>query len=481
MMFPDDEPAVRRAKKAGIFVAYLFTWITIPHVLFHKKRPSSALAWVWCIIALPFIGPLAYWGFGADRMQRKRLRKARRLGLMHHPGQSSLQEKLEEFSPRKFELVRTLGVINQVPASTAANVELLIDAQEFYPALRKRIAAARHHVHVEFFIWRDDACGAEFVQALAEVARRGVQVRLLLDQMGCFGVSKSAFQPLIDAGGEFSWFYSLPFGRHSRFMNLRNHRKLQIIDGEAAFVGGMNMGSEYLHGSRELGPWRDAQLMVEGNVVRHLQRLFAEDWFFATDRRFGGEAFYPQPAPDEPNVVQIVSGGPDLPREPIPKSILTLLGAAKNRLWLTTGYFAPNEFFLTGLQLCAARGVDVRLLVSEKSDHRYLVEVGRSYYEDLLEWGVRVYEYSEGVNHKKSMLLDDEWLMVGSANSDNRSMRLNFELNLLAHSPSQAKRLEALLEREFSISREVDLKEFRRRPFLQKLAEAALRPLGPLL
>ena len=216
-------------------------------------------------------------------------------------------------------------------------------------------------------------------------------------------------------------------------------------------------------------------------MVRYLQRIFAEDWFFATDARLAGNDYFPQPVSDEQHVVQIISGGPDLPREPVPKSIAALLAAARERVWLSTGYFAPDQLFLSGLQLCAARGVDVRLMVSAQSDHRYLVHVGRSYYEDLLEWGVRVYEYTEGMNHKKAMLLDRDWLMVGSANCDNRSMRLNFELNLLVHAPEQAARFEKVLEHEFAISREVDRAEFKRRPFLQKLREAALRPLAPAL
>ena len=477
-MFASLQRWDRRAKRILLFLAYLVSLGTIPHVLFHKRRPASALAWVWSIIAFPFIGPLTYWAIGADRMQRKRLRKARRLGIVKKPRRLTAGAPLEVVSPRKAELVRTLAEVNQVPASTAHRVELLLDAQEFYPALQARCEAAQHHIHAEFFIWKDDACGREFLEVLVRAAQRGVKVRLLLDQIGCFGMRKAVFRSLVKAGGQFSWFYSLPLWRHSRFMNLRNHRKLQVIDGEAAFVGGMNIGNEYL-GKTE--PWRDAQLLVEGNVVRHLQQVFAEDWFFATDERISGPAYFPRPAPEEAHLVQVITGGPDLPREPVPKSMLALLGAAERRLWLTTGYFVPDQLFLTGLQLCAARGVDVRLLVSQRSDHPVLVQVGRAFYEDLLEWGVRVYEYSEGINHKKAMLMDDDWLMIGSANSDNRSMRLNFELNLLTHMPDAARRFEKRLEYEFSISREVTLEEFQQRPFLQKLREAALRPLAPLL
>jgi cardiolipin synthase len=467
-------------KRVTIFVAYLLTWGTIPHVLFHKRRPAAALAWVWSIIALPFVGPLAYWGFGADHMQRRRVRKARRLGVMRHPAGDKSPPGGEELSPRKSDLVRTLSEVNQMPPSTARHVELLLDAEAFYPALLERIEQARHHVHFESFIWRDDEVGRTFLAALVRAARRGVKVRLLLDQIGCIALRKAVFRPLLRAGGKMSWFYSLPLWRHTRFMNLRNHRKLQIIDGETAFVGGMNIGEEY-RGARAFGSWRDAQMRVEGSVVTHLQRLFAEDWFFATDERLTGPGYFPKATGAEPYVVQIISGGPDLPREPVPKSMLALLAAARHRLWISTGYFAPDQLLLTGLQLCAARNVDVRVIVSKKSDHAYMVHVGRAYYEEMLEWGVRVYEYTEGINHKKAMLIDDDWLMIGSANSDNRSMRLNFELNLLAHAPEQAARLRATLEHEFSISNEIELKRFRRRPFFQKLREAALRPLGPLL
>ena len=203
----------------------------------------------------------------------------------------------------------------------------------------------------------------------------------------------------------------------------------------------MNMGNEYRPWLPELGPWRDAQLRVEGKVVldfsgslrkigfspptgglraRPISRMRPQENARGADhRRWAGHSARADREID-----------------------FALLASARRRVWITTGYFAPNQFFLTGLQLCAARGVDVRLLVSAKTDHWYTVKVGRGYYEDLLAWGVRVFEYQEGINHKKAMLLDDDWLMVGSANSDNRSMRLNFELNLLVHAPTEAARLE---------------------------------------
>ncbi len=464
-----------------IFILWLVSLCAIPHVLLANKRPVSALAWVWSIFLFPGLGALAYFALGADSMRRKRIRKAARANLPRHQASPNLPQRLAPLRRSDAALIRWLSEINQIPASSADEVRLLENGREFYPALAEAIRAARHHVHIEFFIWEEDECGREFLQHLVDAARRGVEVRVLLDQIGCWSLSKSFFQPLHDAGGRMTWFYSLPLWKHSRFLNLRNHRKLQIIDGHVAFVGGMNLGREYLGLDQKAGDWRDAQLFLRGNVVTFLQEIFATDWFFATDERLGGPLYYPEQTADGPHVVQVIAGGPDIEREPIPKTLIALLGLAKKRLWITTGYFVPDTLFLTALQMAAARGVDVRLLISQRSDHPFLVLVGRSFYGELMQWGVRVFEYSSALNHKKTALYDDDWLMVGSANSDNRSMRLNFELNAFVHAPEEAARLKATLEAEFASSHEIDLHDFTSRPVWTRLVEGAFRLLAPLL
>lgn len=462
-------------------VGYLLTWLSIPHVLLAGKRPASTLAWVWSILLFPFLGPLAYFAMGADRIKRRRLRRAAKKGLPTHGESPRAKAELGAAPLSTQTLLRGLANINRIPLSTADHADLLVDASEFYPRLKAAIREARHHIHIEFFIWRDDRQGREFVELLTAAARRGVIVRLLLDQIGCLGTSRRFFQPLIEAGGHFSWFYSLPFWRHLRFVNLRNHRKLQIIDGVLAFVGGMNVGEDYACPPGHEAYWRDAQLELRGDVVTHLQDAFATDWLFATGEKIHAPEYYPEHATEGGHLCQVIAGGPDLPREPIPKSLVALLNSAERRVWIATGYFAPDLLLLTALQLCAARGVEVRVLISKKSDHPLLVEVGRSYYEDLLRFGVRVFEYSKGINHAKSILLDEDWLMIGSANSDNRSMRLNFELNVLVAAPKAARELERMLTEDFAASREILLLDFLHRPLRQRLLEAALRPLAPLL
>ncbi|MGB8169680.1 MAG: cardiolipin synthase [Chthoniobacteraceae bacterium] len=462
-------------------VGYALTWLAIPHVLLAGKRPAATLAWVWSILLFPYLGAIAYFAFGADRMKRRRLRRISKRAIPSHGQSPRASSALEAAAPPIRALLRGLVNINRIPLSTADHVNLLVDAAEFYPRLSEAIRQAHHHVHIEFFIWRNDQRGREFVELLAAAARRGVVVRLLLDQIGCIGVSRRFFQPLVDAGGKFSWFYPLPFGRQLRFVNLRNHRKLQIIDGAIAFVGGMNIGEEYARPREHADYWRDAQIELRGNVVVHLQEAFATDWLFATEERIEAPEFYPDHEAHGDHLCQVIAGGPDLPREPIPKSLVALLNAAERRVWIATGYFVPDILVLAALQLCAARGVEVRLLISGKSDHPLLVKVSRSYYEELLRFGVRVFEYSVGINHAKTILVDDDWLMVGSANSDNRSMRLNFELNVLVQAPRAARELETMLGEDFEASREITLFDFLHRPLRRRLIEAALRPFAPLL
>jgi cardiolipin synthase len=223
------------------------------------------------------------------------------------------------------------------------------------------------------------------------------------------------------------------------------------------------------------------QIEATGSIATELQEVFADDWFFATGEKICEPVFFPGCALPPRHPVHIVLGGPDRRNEPISKSIVSLLNEASDRVWIGTGYFVPDDILLAALELAASRGVDVRLLISEKNDHPWLVVVGRSYYGQLLAAGVRIFEYSAGINHAKLALADDDWAMVGSANLDYRSMRLNFELNLLFHSPERNAELSLILEHDFGLSQEIAPEVFARRPFRQRFGEAALRPLSPLL
>ena len=268
-------------------------------------------------------------------------------------------------------------------------------------------------------------------------------------------------------------------GRYA--FNLRNHRKLQIIDGRAAFVGGMNFGREYLGLDPKLGDWADTQARLEGSVVEVFQQIFAEDWFFATGRDDLLNSKREPMAGEERILAQVLRGGPDEEDHAMLRSFLALIGAAKERLWISTGYFTPGEDLQTALQVASAFGIDVRLLVSSKSQHPHLVSAGRSYYDALLRQGVRIFEYSRGIDHSKFMVIDDDWAAVGSANLDERSMRLNFELSLLVSDSATNAELARIFRSTTAEGKEINREEFARRPLHEKLIESALRPLSPLL
>ena len=475
------------------WVGRAISWTMVPFIILAPKDPVSTLTWLWSVFLFPYVGPLAYLVFGSARLNRRRLRRHEqsKAGHVTGPGvndeDGAAKQVFPTLDPESAALARLLARINEHKASAAAEVRVLVNADTFYPALLARIHEAKRHVHVEFFIWRDDAPGAQLRDALVAAARRGVEVRLLVDTAGSWSTPGRFFRPLTEAGGKFAWFRTVSPVKNRWSATLRNHRKLQVIDGERVFVGGMNVGREYLGQNPKEGFWRDVQIEMSGPVAHVLQRTFADDWFFATEERLEADGYYPDwtadPAhPPARHLVQVLSDGPDTREDPIQTSVVALLNAARGRAWLTAGYFVPFEPLLTALKLCAGRGVDCRLMISAKSDHPYLVYVGRSYYEELLEHGVRLFEYQRGINHAKVATFDSRWLMVGSANFDVRSMRLNFELNALVDDAARAVELETTLEADFMHdAKEIDLETFRRRGRGQRVLEQVFRPLAPLL
>ncbi len=464
---------------------YLATWATIPHLLLLKKRPAATLAWLWAILFIPFLGTLFYCLFGTDRLRRRRLKHRTSFSPRPSPRLApadttdrATARLLQRVPERDRRYLQLLSRINQLPVSSADRIVILRNATAFYPALEQRIREATHHVHLQFYLWQSDATGRRFFALLTDAARRGVTVRLLLDGVGSFGLGRAQLNAFRAAGGRFAWFQSLDPKRNRFVLNLRNHRKLQIIDGRSAFVGGMNIGREYEGLDPRLGHWRDVQVEMSGAVVCTLQEVFADDWFFATGEKIAeqapavGRAVHP---------VHVIVGGADHANEPMSKTIVSLVHEATARAWIATGYFVPDDALLAALELSALRGVDVRLLVAKGNVHPWLVTVGRSYYDQLLAAGVRIFEYSAGINHAKVAVVDDSWAMVGSANLDYRSMRLNFELNVLVHSPDHNAELAHILHEDFALSAEIDRASFARRPFRHRLAEAILRPLSPML
>ena len=455
------------------WIAYLVglgVWIVL-----QKREPAATLSWLMGLAALPYIGFVIYHVFGPQKIERHRMRRARaRVGL---PGADAGEDA------EAAELARLGQATTGLPPTTAHVVQLLVDGAATYDAMIEAIGKARDHVHLEYYIYTADHSGGAVRDALIERARAGVAVRLLLDAVGCAKLPREFFAELLDAGGELCWFHPMRFGHIWKrpWLNLRTHRKIVVIDGMVGFAGGINITDEENERVRP-DAYRDLHLRLEGDAVRSLQLVFVEDWAYATGTRefIGGVARAMPPASAGPVSSQVVISGPDSDREAIHRIHVGAIHAARQRVWLVTPYFVPGEAAMMALTSAAFGGVDVRLLVPKLSDSRLVTYAARSYFDALLEAGVKVYEYGPRMLHTKAMLVDDDLTMIGSANFDHRSFRLNFEICLMFRDAGVAADLAKLIEGEFAHAPRV--RGDRDRPLLRaRLPEAFARLLSPLL
>jgi len=452
-------------------------WALIPHLLSQRcKPPGSTLAWLWALLLFPGVGALFYILIGNERVPRRRMALMQALESQLHLTVGTGRKKRSPHPTALPELER----VNGMPPSAGNAASFLPDGVSFFPVMLDAIASAKHHVHLEFYIWNKDRAGVMVRDALTKAAQRGVQVRVLVDEMGSLWLSRRFFAPLIAAGGEFSWFHTFSPMRGMFHLNLRNHRKLLVADGVTALTGGMNIGEEYWGGSGG-PPYRDLGMRLRGPVVRQLGEVFAQDWYFSTGKALTSVDYYPEAEPCGDVGVQVVPGAPDNDIDEVQLSTLALLHHAQKRIRVMTPYLVPEPPLLAALQLAAMRGVDVAILVPGKCDHFYLTHVMRSYYDDLLPHGVRISEYCPRLMHAKALTVDGLFTMVGSANLDIRSLRINFELNVILACKETAQAVDEYFDGTAADARVVTLEEYQRRPFLHKMAEAVFRPAAPLL
>lgn len=453
------------------YLVWLGGWIVL-----QKREPVATLSWLLGLAALPYLGLLIYQVFGPQKIQRHRLRR-------HRSRISMQQAGIEDGQGDAAELARLGEATTGLRPASAHEVRLLVDGAATYDALLDDIRRARTHVHLEYYIYTPDTTGALLRDALVERARAGVRVRLLLDAVGSSQVKARFFAPLTAAGGELVWFHPARLGRiwTRTWVNLRTHRKIVVIDGRIAYTGGINITDEENDRLRT-DAYRDLHLRLVGDAARMLQLVFVEDWAYATQsREFLSEIARTMP-PTQPGPIraQVLASGPDSSWEAIHRTMVSAIYAAKQRVWLATPYFVPGEAAMMALTSAALGGLDVRLLVPKDSDSRIVTLAARSYYDELLAAGVKVYEYGPRMLHTKALLIDAEFALIGTANFDNRSFRLNFEVAMLFHDAGIAATLAALIEGEFAHAPRV--RADRTRPLWRaRLPEALARLASPLL
>ncbi len=477
-----------------------FFWVTVALVhlvvlfgfaLVERRQPTATLAWFLALIFLPVLGVLLYLVFGIPRRMRRarhpeitRLVAAAFARCDTDPG-CGLDRFPAELSPAVESMIR-LGEASSSTKATAGNaLQVLVDAEATYAAMAEAIDAAEHHLHILFYIIQPDSAGESLRARLVERARAGVEVRVLTDAVGSHRLPADFWQPLIEAGGAAATFSPLHLPwllRHRDRFDFRNHRKILVADGTVGFTGGLNIGREYLGLNPALGPWRDTHLRIEGPAVLSLQRIFAEDWAVATGRILDHPGYYPEPhASSGSAIVQIVDSGPDRGWSPIQSLYVHALALARQRAWLTNPYFVPSSSLSEALCSAALRGVDVRLLLPERSDAPLVTLASRSYFPQLLEAGVHIHLYERGFIHAKTLVIDTWAGTVGSANLDIRSFHLNYEINAFVYDRAFSEELAEVFLRDLEHAHRVDPDLELKLGYLPRLAQSTARLLSPLL
>ncbi len=449
-------------------------------IVLQRRSAAATMAWLLALALLPIAGLIVYRLLGPLRLERKRLRRRYAQAALEDAVGAMATIRAAATDDAQLAMV-PIGLRGAPPLHATA-VELYLDGASAYAAILAAIAAATHHVHVEYYIWEPDQIGHRLRDALVAKARAGVQVRVIIDGTGSARLGRRFLRPLRDAGVEVARFnpVKLRFIR-TRRVDFRTHRKIVICDGMVGFTGGMNIADNH---SAEFGPGytRDTHVRVDGPVVLSLQRIFLEDWCFATAQLPGETvALFPPAAGPRRHVVQIVASGPDHDQLAIHRTFFTAITRATSRLWLTTPYFVPDDAILTALCTAALRGVDVRLLIPARGDSRIIDLAARSYVPELLGAGVKVYEYLPRFIHAKTIVADADVAIVGTANLDNRSFRLNFEIVALFYDHGLTARLAAAFEADLVDARPIDRADVARTSRLRRLGEASARLLSPLL
>jgi len=422
-----------------IFIGSYVVWVIVAcaSLLMSRRSPASTLAWMFAFIALPVVSGMYYLVFGPRRLQRRRVRYGRSRGRLAG-GTSEYLSKRElakrpHLGPDASGLAAVARRLGQGEPTLATRVDVLDDGDATMRALEDAIRAARHHVHMEYYIWEPDRIGTRFRDLLVDARKRGVAVRVLVDALGSSSLKPRFWQPLVEAGGEVRVFNRLHLsfaGLH--FANFRTHRKIAVCDGLTALLGGVNLHEPACKEGAGLEAWRDAHVRVVGEPAWRVQQIFLENWayagpFDATEAELAH--YFPLAEPvAEGAPTQVLASGPDDAHAPLYAFFLAAMSTARHRIWIETPYLIPDEPLEEALRIAELRGVDVQVIVPKHGDSKLVTAASHTYCESLRKAGIKVFEYGPPMLHAKTMVVDTTVAIVGTANMDNRSFRLNFEV-----------------------------------------------------
>lgn len=473
----------------GIYILILA--LICLRIIFETLSTNKTLAYLLLCVFIPVAGILFYVVFGINYWRKKRYEKKSNSddGLLLQIRENILsynevcvQAKdiaVEQNAELASMLLKDLGS----PLTGGNSVKLLVNGEEKFPELLQAIRAAKHHIHLEYYIYEYDDIGTELINLLIAKAKEGVEVRFIYDDFGSPGIKRKTEKQMRDAGIAVYPFHKVHFYLLANRLNYRNHRKIVVIDGCTAFVGGINVSDKYINTGRNPLFWRDMHIRLDGPSVYYLQYLFITDWNFCCQKKFepGGPYFPPIKKTAQNSYVQLSASGPDSVQPSVLYTILQAIYLAKEEILITTPYFIPGESITDALRIAALSGLRVKLLVPGIGDSKIVNAASRSYYSSLLDAGVEIYLYQKGFVHAKTMVTDSKLFIVGTANMDYRSFELNFEVNAVVYDFALAKKMRQLFFDDLAHAKKIDKEKWLSRKWHQQLPEKLARLFSPVL
>ena len=461
--------------------ALLLAISSIPSVLMQRRgRPTAALSWILALMSVPPLGIVLWWLFGRRHLERRKRRK-RRAHAAIAQRLSTLRDELDE-APASEAAARPFlklppDLADSVFEPSSGNAVEMLDSHDAFAVMERDIRAAENHVHALFYIWKNDETGRQFCDALIAKAKEGKEVRVLCDAIGSPVMATRFSRPLRKAGVEVARFLPPQWFSKSPRVNFRNHRNILVVDGKIGVIGGFNIADEYRKS------WRDMGIRIQGPAVDQLQEIFADDWYYATDNDLAAANYFGcwTPVKGPGASCATIASGPDAKQSAIHDAIFMAINQCHERLFIMTPYFIPTRALQAAMRAAIYRGVDVRILLPANSDVAVVRYAARSYYADLLDIGVRIYEYQPTMLHAKVTVFDHDLVLVGSANLDSRSFRLNFEASTFVADEALNEQISARFLGDLENSKEVMLDELLARPWHSKLVDATAQLLSPLL
>lgn len=471
----------------GLYVITIL--LTVVLVVMENRSPSKTISWVLVLVLLPVIGFVLYFFFGqnfrkAKMFSRKGLGDQKWLHVMSQDQTLQLAKNrlLRNERIQEKKNVMTLLLNNSKALLTAHNrVQILNNGSETFPAIFEALEQARDHIHLEYYIIEDGELASQLQQILVRKAGEGVEVRVIYDDVGSWALSKHYIKTLKEAGVQVFGFLPVRFPLLTSKVNYRNHRKIVVVDGKIAFVGGLNFADRYINGLSNMGIWRDTHLKIEGEGATTLQLVFLTDWYFVRQEVLLDKKYIPYHKVDERCVLQITASGADSDWASILQAYFSAITSAKEYVYISTPYFMPNGSILMALKTASMSGVDVRILIPQRSDSFMTYWGTLSFMEELLEAGIRIFLYKKGFNHSKIMMVDGIISTVGTANMDVRSFEQNFEVNALVYDEGVTNSLHDRFIQDLDDSDEITLSEWRMRSRVQRVKESIVRLFSPLL